>query len=70
MTIIARALANEPLDALVWRVTGGGSAVVEATLLLNPGLAAIGAALPADHPVVLADTTTAPDELSLVQLWD
>lgn len=70
MTTIARALAGESLDALVWRVTGGGRAAVEATLRDNPGLAMIATALPADHPVALAEVADTPDELSLVQLWD
>ena len=70
MTTIARALDGEPLDALVWRVTGGGPAAVEETLRLNPGLAAIGAGLSAGHQVRLPDIAAAPDELALVQLWD
>ena len=70
MPTTARALRDESLDALVWRVTGGGRATVEATLRDNPGLATIAAALPADHPVTLADVADTPDELALVQLWD
>ncbi len=66
----AHAMAGESLDALVWRATGGGPAAVEATLDLNPGLAAIGLSLPADHPVLLPDVATTPAELQLVQLWD
>jgi len=66
----ANALEGESLDALVWRVTGGGRAAVEATLLLNPGIAAIATALPADYLVQLADVASNPTELSLVQLWN
>lgn len=60
---------RETLDALCLRVLGRTAGVVEATLALNPGLAAHGARLPAGLTVELADipdTTTVPT----VNLWD
>lgn len=67
---VATALAGESLDALVWRITGGGRSALEATLALNPGIAGTATALPADHPVTVPDAVTTPTELPLVQLWD
>lgn len=61
---------REPLDALVWRAMGGSADVVESTLALNPGLAAIGTALPAGTVVTLPDPSTSAAEIPLVQLWD
>ncbi|MCC2976252.1 tail protein X [Sphingomonas sp. PL-96] len=66
----ATAFAGEPLDALVWRATGGGSAAVDQVLALNPGVAAIGTALPEGTVVTLPETSTSSPQIELVQLWD
>lgn len=64
------ARAGEPLDALVWRVTGAGPAALPAVLEANPGLAAMGAALPEATPVFLPALPATSDALDIVQLWD
>lgn len=67
---IASAYQNESLDALVWRVTGGGPSAVEAVLQANRGLAAIAAALPEGTSVIIPDSAPAQAERALVNLWD
>ncbi|MDR0996319.1 MAG: tail protein X [Zoogloeaceae bacterium] len=68
--MIARANANETLDALCWRVLGRTAGVVEAALELNPGLA-LDALLPEGKAVRLPDPADAPPpEKNLIQLWD
>lgn len=64
------ALQGECLDALVWRATGQAGGAVAAVLVANPGLAAIGAALPEHTPVVIPDLPASAAEVGLVQLWD
>lgn len=58
------------LDRLVWERFGRTEGLVEATLALNPGLAALGVVLPVLTPVVLPD---APAETvpvrTVVRLW-
>ncbi|GKS83206.1 tail protein X [Acidovorax sp. SUPP1855] len=67
MQAIAR--DRETLDALCLRVLGRTAGVVEATLALNPGLAAQGAQLTAGTAVQLADLPETPT-LPTVNLWD
>lgn len=60
---------HDTVDQLCWRHLGRTQGVVEATLELNPGLAAQGALLPAGTLVDLPSTpitSTRP----MVQLWD
>lgn len=64
------ALANEPLDALVWRTTGGGPAAVEAAIDANPGVARLGQALPEGTAVQLPEPVVGPSRIDMVQLWD
>lgn len=64
------ALQDETIDALVWRTTGGGSAAVDATLLLNRGLAALGPHLPEGTVVTLPDVAVTETPVDIVQLWD
>lgn len=53
VTIMARGIT---LDLLLWRKWGDqGQTLVEATLALNPGLAALGVELPAGTTVILPD---------------
>lgn len=62
---------NDTVDALCWRHLGKTESVVEATLNLNPGLAAAGPVLPSGMAITLpnpATTTTAPRPT--VNLWD
>ncbi len=61
--------AGEPLDALVWRTTGGAMAAVQATLAANPGLAALGPELPEGTAVLIPDVLPSSAEVELVQLW-
>ena len=69
--VTARALQDESLDALVWRINGGGASAVEAVLLANPGLAASAAALP-ENTLVTIPESAAPraEDLQLINLWD
>ena len=64
------ALAGEPIDALVWRATGQGSAAVDSVIEANRGLAALGPLLPEGTIVNIPEIEAAPAELELVQLWD
>lgn len=71
---IIRAQAGELLDHLLWRTRGSLDAGdVERTLGANPGLAALGPALPEGWPVVLpplSAPSALPPERELIQLWD
>lgn len=68
--VIVRALAGEPLDALVWRTIGQAAPAVEAVLLANPGLAAFGPGLPEGTAVTIPAAAQAPAPAPLIQLWD
>lgn len=70
MSRAVTAHAGEALDALVWRAAARGPSALPAVLDANPGLAAIGAALPEGTPVVLPDLPATTDVLDIVQLWD
>lgn len=63
-----RAQQGDSIDSLCWRHLGS-SAQVEATLELNPGLAARGPVLPNGLPVTLPEPA-APQKTNLIQLWD
>lgn len=69
MPLVVTALAREPIDALVWRATGGGPAVVEAAIEANPGVARLGAALPEGTEILIPELAATPSVLELVQLW-
>lgn len=67
----ATALDGETLDAICWRVLGRTRDVTEQVLALNPGLAGLGPALPANTIVILPDMAQlAPAMLETVNLWD
>lgn len=68
--MIVAAHQHESIDALVWRATGQGSAAVAPVLAANPGLAAIGAALPEHTPVTIPALPSTAARVDLVQLWD
>ncbi len=62
-------LQGDTLDALCFRVYGRTAGVVEAVLLVNPGLAELGVILPHGTVVTLPVIDTAPAS-ETVQLWD
>lgn len=64
---------GDTLDCLLWRHTGRTAALVEATLLANPGLADLGDVLPHGTAIEIPDDVLlAPSvtDLPLIQLWD
>jgi len=71
MTMIVRAQQHDTLDLLCWRHLGATAGVVEAALLLNPGLAELGPFLPHGHLVTLPEPVTTPTHTTqLINLWD
>ncbi|SDI78447.1 tail protein X [Variovorax sp. OV700] len=64
----ARAMQGDTVDLLCWRALGT-SDIVEATYLLNPGLADHGPVLPTGLLVELA-TPVAATTRPTVSLWD
>jgi len=66
-----RAIANdhETLDQICLRTLGQTRGAVEATLAMNPGLAAKGVHLTAGDPLNLPDATPTTTKAT-VQLWD
>lgn len=70
MTTIVTALDREPLDALVWRVTGAGVAAVAMVLAANAGLAELALALPLGTTVVIPEISATSATIDLIQLWD
>lgn len=70
-TFTAAAEQGETLDALVWRVLGAGSGVVEQVYELNRDLAELGPLLPEGREIILPALLTAPvQSREMVQLWD
>lgn len=67
MEVIAH--QGDTVDSLCWRHLGS-SAAVEQTLLLNPGLSALGPELPMGTRVTLPEEAPAPIQNNLIQLWD
>lgn len=61
--------AGETVDQLCWRILGRTADVAEATLVLNPGLAALGATLPEGTLVTLPGDDAASAPRDIVQLW-
>ena len=61
---------HETVDALCMRTLGRTAGVVEATLAINPGLAAKGPHLPAGMVVQLPAITAAQKNIKTIQLWD
>ena len=62
---------NDTVDQLCWRHLGKTERVVEATLELNPGLAAAGPILPAGMAITLPDHATMPAATRpTVNRWD
>lgn len=68
---IATAMDGETVDAICWRELGRTQGVTEQVLALNPGLAALGATLPAGTKVILPDLAQmTPTVLETVNLWN
>ncbi|WGL96665.1 tail protein X [Arsenophonus nasoniae] len=67
MTIYA--IEGDTVDAICWRFYGQTAGHVERVLKGNPGLADLGAILPAGTVIQLAETTVTPTQPQL-QLWD
>lgn len=63
-------LQGDMVDAICRRTYGDESGYVEAVLLANPGLAALGAVLPMGTTVVLPDIEDTISETPVVTLWD
>ena len=69
--MIATARSGETLDEVCWRVLGRTKGVTEQSLDLNPGMADLGARLPAGTQVILPEVATAAAPvLETVKLWD
>lgn len=69
--MIATARDGETVDEICWRVLGRTGGVTEQTLDLNPGLADLGARLPAGTVVQLPGMSiAAPVIRETVRLWD
>lgn len=62
--------AGDMVDLLCWRHLGRTDGVTEATLALNPGLAARGPVLPAGITITLPDPPSALRVRETVKLWD
>lgn len=60
---------GDTVDQVLWRTLGRTSGVTEATLELNPGLAALGAVLPAGVLITLPAVTTPAPVRETVKLW-
>lgn len=65
-----RARQGDTVDLLCWRHLGRTAGVVEQTYALNPGLAELGATLPAGTLVALAPAAPSIPTTQTVQLWD
>ena len=69
-TATVTAEAGDTLDALIWRTRGLGPADLPEVLDINPGLAALGALLPAGREVLVPVRSPVPALREIVQLWD
>lgn len=70
MPTTVRTQQGDTVDLLCWRHLGTTGEVTEATLAMNPGLAAHGPTLPMGLLVTLPDLPTAPTATQTVKLWD
>lgn len=66
---IVKSHQNETIEALVWRVTGYGTPIVEQVMELNPNLAGLHI-LPENTDVILPEISTAPLVNETISLWD
>lgn len=70
MAEVIYARQGDTLDGLIWRARRLDAANLPAVLAANPGLAALGAVLPAGIAVTLPDTAPASTVRDIIQLWD
>ncbi|BCQ51085.1 tail protein X [Burkholderia gladioli] len=61
---------DESLDALCWRYYGSTSGTVEAVMAANPGIAALGVALPAGTVVEMPAPVAIDQVRPLLQLFN
>ncbi|MEQ9133315.1 MAG: tail protein X [Salinisphaeraceae bacterium] len=64
-----RAIQGDTVDAICHRVFGTTAGVTEATLELNPGLAALGPRLPEGTVVTLPEPPEPRARAEIAQLW-
>ncbi|MEK6316531.1 tail protein X [Burkholderia gladioli] len=64
------ALQDESLDALCWRYYGSTSGTVEAVMAANPGIAALGVALPSGTVVEMPAPVAIDQVRPLLQLFN
>ena len=69
-TTTVQALQGDTLDQLCQRHLGTTAGTVEATLLLNPGLADLGPVIPHGTAVTLPDAAPQAEQRQVVNLWD
>lgn len=70
-TITATAHEGETIDALIWRVLGAGTSVLQTVLDLNRDLADLGQILPTGQIVILPRLTTETVKtVKMINLWD
>lgn len=68
--MIVLALQGDTVDQICQRHLGRTAGITESVLSANPGLAALGPALPMGTPIILPDQASAPVQNTLLQLWD
>lgn len=69
--MIVTARQHDTLDAICHRLYGSTAGHVEAALLANPGLAALGPVLPMGTRITLPDpASAAPATAQTINLWD
>ncbi len=68
MSAVYTARAGDTVDYLCWRYYGDVGATLR-VLDANPGLAALGAALPAGTRIVLPDLPTAVRVVTIQRIW-
>ncbi len=68
--MMVTALQDESLDALCWRYYGSTSGTVEAVMAANPGIAALGVALPAGTVVEMPAPVAIDQVRPLLQLFN
>lgn len=67
---VYRASQGDTVDIICWRFYGQQSGAVEAVLVANPGLAALGPVLPVNTEIVLPDLPNPAAEAQTIRLWD
>lgn len=68
--MIVTAQMGETLDAVLWRIFGLGSGVVEQIYPANRGLAALGVVLPEGTQIIIPANATTQSTTNEVKLWN